>query len=44
MPEPLGVSLATAKRVLARAEARFFRLTERDPVLSAWVRGREEGP
>ena len=32
-----GVSLATVKRRLARAETRFFRLARRSPELSQWV-------
>ncbi len=36
----LDVSLATAKRRLARAEQRFARAAERDPVLRPWL---EEG-
>jgi RNA polymerase sigma-70 factor (ECF subfamily) len=34
-----GVSLATAKRRLARAEKRFVAMSRRDPVLSAWLEG-----
>ena len=33
-----GISLATAKRRIARAERRFVALALRDPVLAAWVR------
>lgn len=35
-----GVSLATIKRRIARAEARFVRAAQRDPVLATWI---EEG-
>ncbi|WP_437543431.1 sigma-70 family RNA polymerase sigma factor [Sorangium sp. So ce367] len=35
-----GVSLATIKRRIARAEARFVSAARRDPVLAAWI---EEG-
>jgi RNA polymerase sigma-70 factor (ECF subfamily) len=34
--EALGTSLATAKRLVVRAEERFFKLTSRDAVLASW--------
>jgi RNA polymerase sigma-70 factor (ECF subfamily) len=34
-----GVSLSTAKRRLARAEARFLELAQREPSLAEWVGG-----
>lgn len=33
-----GISLSTAKRRLGKAEERFTRLAERDPVLKTWIR------
>ncbi len=33
-----GVSLATIKRRIAKAEERFLKLTERDPVLREWTK------
>ena len=36
--ETCDVSLSTAKRRLAKAEARFSTLASRDPVLSAWMK------
>jgi RNA polymerase sigma-70 factor (ECF subfamily) len=33
-----GISLSTAKRRLTRAEERFARLAERDPILNTWLR------
>jgi RNA polymerase sigma-70 factor (ECF subfamily) len=35
--EACGVSLATCKRRLARADARFVPMARRDPVLSRWL-------
>jgi RNA polymerase sigma-70 factor (ECF subfamily) len=37
--EACGVSLATVKRRLARAETRFVRAARGDPVLAGWVDG-----
>jgi RNA polymerase sigma-70 factor (ECF subfamily) len=37
--EAVGISLATVKRQLARAETRFVAMARRDPLLAAWLKG-----
>jgi RNA polymerase sigma-70 factor (ECF subfamily) len=44
MATACGCSLATVKRRMSKAEARFVNLAQRDPVLAGWVREGRWGP